>query len=295
MKINKLYNSIVLLFIVLIGTFSFLDGLSSSIDFITFPIALGGTLSIVILVLLAQYYLRRNKITWQANSGSPMRLKKIGKKIYLTLLAIIIGLWIPLFLKKVSPSDVFIDDRFVESTADGLVRGFLFDDLKANRNDKIKFYFTSKDIDDPVFIDLHLSDNKEICFFSIPGDEYCPFSVVIDGNKNFQLNLMIKDTEGNVLLEINKNKAIINKKNLYTISCNDREFEVKDNNNNLICQFRYLGNNEFIFRGLLSFNERWIVFTDDYMYIAKDRTDSELYRSLSDNLPRLDASLDWCR
>jgi len=73
--------------------FSFIDGVSSSVEFITFPIAIWGTIIIILLILLLFYF---PKFKWKIGGDNNITVTKFKKKPYLFLVACLVGLWIPI-------------------------------------------------------------------------------------------------------------------------------------------------------------------------------------------------------
>lgn len=76
--------------------FAAIDGFSSSIDFVTLPIAIYGTTVIFILAIILRLIPSFN---WKNNEGKVLKITKLNKRPFLFLLAILIGLWLVILVK----------------------------------------------------------------------------------------------------------------------------------------------------------------------------------------------------
>ncbi len=76
-----------------------LDALSNAIAIINPPVAIGGTVGLMVLWLVAKYLVAVLKPSWRSKSGRLVRIKKLGWKSLLPLTGMILLLWVPLLFE----------------------------------------------------------------------------------------------------------------------------------------------------------------------------------------------------
>ncbi len=97
---QKLIENIVYVIVIVFAIFGCVDGLSSSIDFMTISKAKWGSLIALFFGCFLYLYLRYiSSITWKEDDGKNLTFKGLTKKFYLTLIAFLLALWFPILLK----------------------------------------------------------------------------------------------------------------------------------------------------------------------------------------------------
>jgi tetratricopeptide (TPR) repeat protein len=98
---QRVYRRIqwILLGAVLVG--ALLDSISNAISVITTTIAFWVTLLTILTWVCIHLYIRKRGLTWVAKDGRKIIVKKMGGKITLPLLGVILILWVPSFIEFV--------------------------------------------------------------------------------------------------------------------------------------------------------------------------------------------------
>ena len=74
---------------------TFLDAVANAISLITFPVALVGTVIIVVSLFLVQIYLSKNPLSWVAD-GAAVKISKLNLGLVLPFVGMLVLLWIPI-------------------------------------------------------------------------------------------------------------------------------------------------------------------------------------------------------
>ena len=97
------YVSWVLAGFLALGTF--LDAVANAVSLITFPVALIGTIIIIVSLISVQLYLNRYPLSWIAN-GKLVRISKLNLGLLLPFLGMLVLLWVPTALNVSIKSEI---------------------------------------------------------------------------------------------------------------------------------------------------------------------------------------------
>ncbi|WP_396636569.1 tetratricopeptide repeat protein [Maribacter sp. R77961] len=98
-EFQKIFKIVVYVLTTILLFFTALDGLSSAIDFLTVEIGIYSTIVILVLMIVLYFLPAFN---WKNDSGSVFKVKKIGKRPYISLLSVLGAIWIVLMYKSYS-------------------------------------------------------------------------------------------------------------------------------------------------------------------------------------------------
>ena len=88
-----------------------LDSISNTFEFITKDRAILITVVLISIWLIIELSLRIKPIEWKSKNGAKIRIKRLGNRIRLPLIGIIVFVWIPVVLpeKKVEKNRLYAD------------------------------------------------------------------------------------------------------------------------------------------------------------------------------------------
>jgi len=100
LELQRTYKYLIFLIGGILFAGALLDAISNSISLITLPIALTGTVLILLLWISMEFISKNKGINWSLPGGKKVTVRKINNQIKLFFVGIILTLWIPSFMKS---------------------------------------------------------------------------------------------------------------------------------------------------------------------------------------------------